>query len=87
MKLISSSGGVGKCFVTSNERPEDLRNGKTFSNWSINEIHDVCIFVHREPGVIVRSTPTKGRRLIPQISRLRCINYTSSSDTEYSSLY
>jgi hypothetical protein len=83
MKWISSSGEVENCFVTSNEWSENLRNGKTFPNWSVDEIHDVCIFVQREPGVIVRSIPTKGHKLISQVSRLGGINYTSSSDTGY----
>jgi len=52
-------------FVTGNEWFEDLRNGETFPDWGVNEIHDVCIFVHRESSVTVRSTSTERRRTGP----------------------
>jgi hypothetical protein len=43
-------------FLTGNERPECLGDRKTFSDWSVDEIHYACVLVHRKPSNIVRST-------------------------------
>jgi hypothetical protein len=70
-------------FHTGNKRSECLRNRKTLSNWRVDEIHEVRIFVHREP-IFYTEVNSRANVAGPvlQISRLCRVDYTSSSNTE-----
>jgi hypothetical protein len=42
--------------LTGDERPKALRYRKPFTNWGIDEIHEVSILVHGEPAKHVSGT-------------------------------